>query len=223
MVAAMFYPFVDRSEVEIERRVREMTAGERVAIVRAYAGDRENRRHKPGRALERVSYRFDVLADYGAFRDLQRHRMLTIEWQRLTPHHGFTRPEAVDAAGEREEFDAAMARSAQLHDDIAEQIPAEAGYAVALAYKVRFMMQLNARAAMHLIELRTTPQGHPAYRAVAQEMYRLIAEQAGHHAVAEMMRHVDLSDEPELERLEGERRAASRRGERVDPTPTPSS
>jgi thymidylate synthase ThyX len=223
MVAAMLYPFVDRSEVEIERRVREMTAGERVAIVRAYVGDRENRRHKPGRALERVSYRFDVLADYGAFRDLQRHRMLTIEWQRLTPRHGFTRPEAVDAAGEREEFDAAMARSAQLHDDIAEQLPAEAGYAVALAYKVRFMMQLNARAAMHLIELRTTPQGHPAYRAVAQEMYRLIAEQAGHHAVAEMMRHVDLSDEPELERLEGERRAASRRGERVDPTPTPSS
>jgi thymidylate synthase ThyX len=223
MVAAMLYPFVDRSEVEIERRVREMSAGERVAIVRAYAGERENRRHKPGRALERVSYRFDVLADYGAFRDLQRHRMLTIEWQRLTPHHGFTRPEAVDAAGEREEFDAAMARSAQLHDDIAEQIPAEAGYAVALAYKVRFMMQINARAAMHLIELRTTPQGHPAYRAVAQEMYRLIAEQAGHHAVAEMMRHVDLSDEPELERLEGERRAASRRGERVDPTPTPSS
>jgi thymidylate synthase ThyX len=222
MVAAMLYPYVDRAEAEIERRVREMTAGERVAIVRAYAGERENRRHKPGRALERVSYRFDVLADYGAFRDLQRHRMLTIEWQRLTPHHGFTRPEAVDAAGERDEFDAAMARSAQLHDDIAEQLPAEAGYAVALAYKVRFLMQLNARAAMHLIELRTTPQGHPAYRAVAQEMYRLIAEEAGHHAVAEMMRHVDLSDEPELERLQAERRAASRRDERTGRTPTPS-
>ena len=70
-------------------------------MVRAYVGDRANRRHKPGRALERIDYRFDVLADYGAFRDLQRHRMLTIEWQPLSPRHGYTRPEAVDLAGAR--------------------------------------------------------------------------------------------------------------------------
>ena len=58
---------------------------ERLALMRAYVGERENRRHKPGRAFERVDYRFDVLSDYGAFRDLQRHRLLTIEWQPLTP------------------------------------------------------------------------------------------------------------------------------------------
>jgi len=77
-----------------------MTTAERREVVRAYVGDRSNRRHKPGRALERLGYRFDVLADYGAFRDLQRHRMLTIEWQTLSPRHGYTRPEAVDLAGE---------------------------------------------------------------------------------------------------------------------------
>ena len=82
---------------------------------------------------------------------------------------------------------------------------------MALAYRVRFVMQMNAREAMHLIELRSAPQGHPAYREVAQEMHRLIAEKAGHHAVAEAMRFVDHSPEPQLERLAGERRAEQRR------------
>jgi thymidylate synthase ThyX len=152
-----------------------------------------------------------VVADYGAFRDLQRHRMLTIEWQPLTPHLGFTRPEAVDAARQAEGFDAAMERSASLYEALAEQFPAQASYAVALAYKVRFVMQMNAREAMHLLELRTTPQGHPAYRLVGQEMHRLIAEEAGHHAVATMMRYVDHTPEPALERLDSERRAEARR------------
>ena len=95
----MLYPHVDLPEDQIERRVRAMRVDDRLAVMRAYVGDRANRRHKPGRALERTDYRFDVLADYGAFRDLQRHRMLTIEWQTLDPRHGYTRPEAVDAAG----------------------------------------------------------------------------------------------------------------------------
>ncbi len=211
LVTAMLYPYTALPEEQIERRVRAMTAAERVAVVRAYTGDRSNRRHKPGRALERAFYRFDVLADYGAFRDLQRHRMLTVEWQPLSPAHGYTRPEAVDAAGVRPVFDEAMARSADLHETLAPRFPAQAPYAVCLAYKVRFVLQLNAREAMHLIELRTTPQGHPAYRAVGQEMHRLIADQAGHHAIAEMMRFVDYAPEPSLERLEAERRAAGRR------------
>ena len=175
-------------------------------------GERSNRRHKPGRALERSYYRFDVLADYGAFRDLQRHRMLTIEWQRLTPRHGFTRPESVDAAGQAARFDEAMERSERPATTTLEPaFPDQASYAVALAYTVRFVMQINAREAMHLIELRTTPQGHPAYRWVAQQMHQLIAEEAGHHAVAEMMRYVDHDPEPDLERLDAERRAEARR------------
>ena len=73
---------------------------------------------------------------------------------------------------------------------------------------------MNAREALHLIELRSTPQGHPAYRRVAQEMHRLIAEEAGHPAVAELMRWVDHSPEPALERLDAERRAEVRRSAR---------
>jgi thymidylate synthase ThyX len=211
VVASMLYAHSDRPERALEDRVRDMTVDERLRVMRAYVGDRTNRRHKPGRALERPFYRFDVLADYGAFRDLQRHRMLTIEWQRLGPHHGYTRPEAVDVAGCTDVFDEAMQRSASLHDDLVDDLPDQAPYAVALAYRIRFSMQFNAREAMHLLELRTTPQGHPAYRVVAQEMHTLIAEKAGHRVIAEMMRHVDHSAEPGLERLDSERRAEARR------------
>ncbi len=211
LVASALYSHLSLPEAQIERRVRQMTTDERIAVLRAYEGERTNRRHKPGRALERPGYRFDVLADYGAFRDLQRHRMLTIEWQRLTPHHGYTRPEAVEASGAGDRFDEAMSRSAALYEDLSEPFPADASYAVSLAYRVRFVMQMNAREAMHLIELRTTPQGHPAYRLVGQEMHRLIAEEAGHPAIAAMMRYVDHSAETELERLQAERRAERRR------------
>ncbi|CAN5744835.1 FAD-dependent thymidylate synthase [soil metagenome] len=213
MVTAMLYAHTHVPETQVERTVRAMSAEERLQVVRAYTGERANRRHRPGRALERIDYRFDVLADYGAFRDLQRHRMLTVEWQQLSPRHGYTRPEAVGLAGEAATFDGAMERSAALYDLLVPQFPAQAPYAVALAFKVRFVMQMNAREAMHLLELRSGPQGHPTYRAVAQEMHHLIADEAGHHAVAELMRFVDHSPEPGLERLDAERRAESRRAE----------
>ena len=211
LVAAMLYPYTDLPEDQVVARVRQLGTDEKLAVARAYAGNRTNRRHRPGRALERVSYRFDVVSDYGAFRDLQRHRMLTIEWQALTPQHGYVRPEAVDEAGRTGDFDEAMERSAALYDALAQPFPAQAAYAVSLAYRVRYVMQLNARAAMHMLELRTGPQGHPEYRRVCQEMHRLIAEQAGHRVVAEMMTFVDHGTY-DLERLEAERRAEARRG-----------
>jgi hypothetical protein len=191
-----------------------MTLPERVAIIDRYAGDRRNRRHRPGRALERAGYRFDVVSDYGAFRDLQRHRLLTIEWQDLTPAHGYTLPEAVVDAGGEAQYHGAMERSAALHAALLPRFgPTRAAYAVALAYRIRYVMQLNAREALHVLELRTGPAGHPEYRKVGQQMHRLIADQAGHHAVAALMRFVDHTDYEHggLERLDGERRAEARR------------
>jgi thymidylate synthase ThyX len=211
LLAAICYSHSHLSEAELLRRVRTLGATERLALVRAYVGERENRRHKPGRAFERVDYRFDVVSDYGAFRDLQRHRMLTIEWQDLTPNHGYVRPELVDDAGMSAVFDEAMTRSAQLYDTLRPDFPKQAAYAVAMAYRLRYVMQFNAREAIHLLELRSVAQGHPAYRRIALEMHRLIAEQAGHRAVAEAMVHL-TTDAPELERLESERRAEARRG-----------
>ncbi len=213
VVTAMLYPYSNRPERSIEQAVRAMSVDQRIDIVRAYCGDRRNRRHRPGRALERPFYRFDVLADYGAFRDLQRHRMLTIDWQQLTTRHGYTRPELVDDAGVADRFDEAMERSGELFEALAPAFGPQSSYAVALAYRVRFNFNLNARAAMHLLELRSTPQGHPAYRTVAQQMHRAIAETAGHHAIAAMMTFVNHASETDLGRLEAERRAEARRAD----------
>lgn len=213
LIAAICYSHTNLPEHQIMERVRRMSHTEKVAILKAYIGDRENRRHRPGRAFERIDYRFDVLSDYGAFRDLQRHRLLTIEWQALTPNHGYSRPDLVDEAGLTEEFDEAMVRSAALYDALVDDFPQQASYAVAMAYRVRYVMQFNAREAMHMLELRSSPQGHPAYRKVALDMHRLIADQAGHKAVAEAMSHMTV-DAPELERLAAERRAETRRNQR---------
>jgi thymidylate synthase ThyX len=210
LLAAILYSSCDLPEDQIFARVGKLAPEERFALLDGYVGERGNRRHKPGRAFERVSYRFDVLADYGAFRDLQRHRMLTIEWQPLSPRHGYVMPEAVGEAGAAELFEEAMERSADLYADLIGPFPAEAAYAVALAYRVRFTMQMNAREAMHVIELRTTPQGHPAYRSICQEMWRLIRDQAGHHGIAEAMRFVDTTDD-DLGRLGAERLAEKKR------------
>src|SRR4029453_5144907 len=98
VVAAALYAVSSRGDAELLEAARRMTRGERAAVLAAYVGKRLNRRHRPGRAFERTSYRFDVLGDYGAFRDLQRHRLLTLEWQRLTPRHGYVVPDAIAEA-----------------------------------------------------------------------------------------------------------------------------
>jgi thymidylate synthase ThyX len=103
-----------------------------------------------------------------------------------------------------------MGRAADLHDALAGTFPEQAAYAVAFAFRVRFAMQMNAREAMHMLELRTSPQGHASYRRVCQEMHRLISEEAGHRAIAEAMCHVDHSTY-ELERLASERASEARR------------
>jgi thymidylate synthase ThyX len=214
VVTAMLYPYTHLSEDELARRVSEMTVQQRMEVMDSYAGERTNRRHRPGRALERSSYRFDVVSDYGAFRDLQRHRLLTIEWQSLTPYHGYTMPEAVTEAGGAGVYEEAMGRSASLYEALEDHFGATvAAYAVTLAHRVRYSVQMNAREAMHMLELRTTPQGHPEYRKVCQKMHRLIADKAGHPAIAGMMSFVDHSDYEDegLGRLQAERRAEARR------------
>jgi thymidylate synthase ThyX len=213
VLAAICYPHTHLSEEQILDKVRRLPAEDRVALMRAYVGARTNRRHKPGRAFERTGYRFDVLGDYGAFRDLQRHRMLTIEWQNLSPRHGYELPDAVADAGVAARFDDALERSAALHDALAADFPEQAAYAVSLAYRMRYVMQMNAREAMHLCELRSSPQGHPSYRRIAQAMHTCIAEQAGHRAIASAMSYVD-HEAYDLERLSAERAAEARRAAR---------
>ena len=219
VVSAALYAATYLPDDQLLEAARAMTADERARILQAYVGNRTNRRHKPGRALERTTYRFDVLCDYGAFRDLQRHRPLTIEWQPLSPRHGFEVPPDVEAAGARSDWDRVMNESGELHDALEHAgLEEVAQYAVSMAYRVRFVMQMNAREAMHVIELRTTPQGHPVYRRVCQQMHRLIEKRAGHSAIAAVMKYADHSSVG-LERLEAERRTDAKRRSLGSPTP----
>ena len=212
VVASALYAVSHLPDDQLTELARGLSPDDRAAVLRAYVGDRANRRHKPGRAFERTRYRFDILADYGAFRDLQRHRLLTLEWQRLSTAHGYTEPAAIEEAGALADWREVMDRSAALHATIAARgLPDAAAYAVAMAYRIRFYMDMNAREAMHVIELRTAPQGHPSYRRICQLMHKAIAEVAGHRAIADAMTFVDHSD-VELERLQSERAMEKKRG-----------
>jgi len=210
VVAAALYAASALPDDQLLAIARKLDDEARGQVLAAYVGKRENRRHRPGRAFERTAYRFDVLTDYGAFRDLQRHRLLTLEWQPLTTRHGHVTPDELAEAGALADWTRVMEESAALHGALAASVPVAASYAVAMAYRVRFYMELNAREAMHMLELRTAPQGHPAYRRVCQAMHRLIAEQAGHRALARAMGHVDHSG-AEGGRLDAERAAERRR------------
>jgi thymidylate synthase ThyX len=209
VVAAALYAASELPDDQLLAVARRMSAADRTAVLRAYVGERTNRRHKPGRAFERTAYRFDVLTDYGAFRDLQRHRLLTLEWQALNARHGYDIPEAVSSTGAGEAWRRVMDASAGLHAAVTNAgLATIAPYAVCMAYRVRFYMEMNAREAMHLLELRTAPQGHPSYRRVCQEMHRLI--RTHHPGIADAMTHVDASAD-ESGRLEAERRSDARR------------
>jgi thymidylate synthase ThyX len=211
VVAAALYAASGLPDNQLLEIARKLSADERASVLRTYVGERRNRRHKPGRAFERTSYRFDVLCDYGAFRDLQRHRTLTLEWQALTPRHGYELWQDVEAAGAAADWHRVMERSAGLFGRLEEAgLGPVAQYAVAMGYRIRFYMDMNAREAIHLIELRTGPQGHPVYRRVCQQMHSLIAERAGHRSIAEAMSFVDHTS-VDLERLESERRTEARR------------
>jgi thymidylate synthase ThyX len=211
IVASALYAASTLPDDQLLGIARRLSPEDRAAVLQAYIGARGNRRHKPGRAFERTRYRFDVLADYGAFRDLQRHRLLTIEWQPLSTRHGCVEPAAIEEAGALADWRMVMDRSASLYERMmAHGLADVAPYAVVMAYRIRFYMDMNAREAMHVIELRTSPQGHPSYRRVCQKMHRLIADVAGHRAVAAAMQFADHSD-VELERLQSERALEKKR------------
>lgn len=211
VAAASLYAASDLPDDQLLDYVRSLPKEEVRALISLAVGERGNRRHKPGRAFERAFYRFDVLSDYGVFRDLQRHRMLTLEWQRLTPTHGFTTPDSIADIGAMDRWMEAMERTARLHERVSEAHGLDvAQYVIPFAYRVRYYLHINAREAFHFAELRSQQPGHPDYRTVAQEMHRLIGEVAGHRNIADAMSYVD-HEQYDLARLEAERRSAAKR------------
>ncbi len=211
LLAALLFESTAAGEDDIRDALGRLDERERHAMLTDLVGARANRRHRPGRGFEALRYRFEIVADYGAFRDLQRHRMLTIQWQSLTPDLGADVPEQVELAGCGDEYRRALEVSAMEYARLAEQGQRLAApYALCLGYRIRFVLDLNAREAMQLIELRSGREGHPTYRAVAHEMHAQIA--SVHPAVAAAMTHVDTETEPRLERILSEMRTHTRAG-----------
>jgi thymidylate synthase ThyX len=210
LLASCLFESAATPQTEILARIDVLDSDERAELLAAMVGERGNRRHRPGRGFEALRYRFEIVSDYGAFRDLQRHRMLTCQWQRLGPDLGAGVPDEVREAGAGGEFERALEISRTEYERLAVAGLREAApYALSLAYRIRYTLDLNAREAMHLIELRSGREGHPAYRAVAQAMHERIA--AIHPGVASAMEFVDTSREPRLERILSEIRTHRKR------------
>ena len=203
IIAAALYPYSGASMKTLLDKARGMPDAERGKVLSAYAGERSNRRHKPGRAYEMASYTFDICANYGCYRDIHRHRVLTQQRQALGCMHGFTLPKDIVDSGFENEFRDAMDAAKNAWAQISKKRPLQAQYVVPLAYRIRWQMTMNLREAFHFCELRSQMQGHIDYRRVAQGMYREISRV--HPRLGAQMRFVDMQDY-QFERLEAEKR-----------------
>jgi len=205
IVPDMLYEQSSLSLKEIKEQTEKWTYDKKADVFNAYMGERLNRRHKPGRALEKIHYSWDLICDYGIFRDLQRHRIVDdLEWQELTPRYGYDIPELVEEADLSEIFEECFDISLELYSLLQTKgYLIEAQYATLLGHKMRWKVTYNAREAFHWIELRTSPQGHPGYRKLSQQMYEKIADV--HPMLAEAMKFVNQGEDEELTRLAGER------------------
>lgn len=197
VVAAALFPHSDASLAD--------QAGDPGAVLDALMAGRANRRQRAPRALEHARYTFEITANFAAYRDLHRHRMLTQDRQPLGTSLGYDTPPGLAELGLAGEFQTAVEAAAAAHAELARDLgPAIAQYVVPLAFHVRWYFLVNLREVYHLCELRTTPQGHPDYRWVAQQMFLRVQEV--HPRLAGYARFVDLGERDELERRASERR-----------------
>jgi thymidylate synthase ThyX len=210
LLASSLFEAAGVAEAEIRTGLEALGPDQQAGMLADLVGERRNRRHRPGRGWEAVRYRFEIVSDYGGFRDLQRHRLLTCQWQQLTPHLGAGTPAEVREAGVGDDYERALEISRLEFERLeARGLTEAAPYALSLGYRIRYVLDMNAREAMHLCELRSGREGHPTYRAVAQAIHEQIA--AVHPAIGAAMSYVDASTEPRLERILGEIRTHRKR------------
>jgi thymidylate synthase ThyX len=184
-------------------------------IILAYTKFRENRRHRPGRAFEMAEYLFEMFTNFGMFRDLHRHRILTIERQLLSTKHGYDIPNEIIDSGIEKDFKDCMYLSDNVYQNIAKTMPIEAQYAVNFAYRYPYFIKINLRELYHMIELRTSSQGHPDYRYICQQIYKKINDI--HPILTKGMKFVNLN-EYELGRFDTEKRKEMKRRELLSPS-----
>ena len=189
IIAAILYPHATHPLSQLRELAARLPDERKQAVLDVYMKGRRHRREKPGRALEQVYYTFDIIGNLGAYRDLQRHRLLSQERQDFTTAHGYDTPPEITEAGFDDDYRRCMDRAAEIHERVRADHPREAQYLVPFAYRTRWYMKMNLREAVHIGELRTMPQGHPDYRSITQEMWRQIG--AVHPRLASYARFID--------------------------------
>ena len=209
VASAILYEQASGESLEkITHYIRSIPAYDRYKIIQTYTKLRANRRYRPGRAFEMVEYTFEMFTNFGMFRDLHRHRILTMERQLLSTRHGYDIPAEIINLGIAKDFKDCMYKCNEIYEMISKKYPTEAQYVVNFAYKYPYFVKLNLREACHMIELRTVPQGHPDYRKVCQKMYKQIKRV--HPILAKGIKFVDLR-KYELERLHAEKNVEKKR------------
>ncbi len=190
LVAAMLYSHSQQAWPQVLQRVRSLSQAQRRAVLDAYLSHR-GPHDQPLRALEHLTYTFDILVDYGAYRDIQRHRMATQTRQMPSPQHGYSLPEEAARYGVQDTFKSCMQRAAAAYEQIARERPHVAPYVLPLAYRCRVLITWNLRELHHFVQLRSAKQGHVSYRRIAQDVYRAID---AHHPLLAQYIRVDLED-----------------------------
>jgi thymidylate synthase ThyX len=192
IVSAILYEHaVGQSLENIIKYTKSITSEDRHNIIQTYTKFRTNRRHRPGRAFEMVEYTFEMFTNFGMFRDMHRHRILTLERQLLSTRHGYDIPVEVIDLDITKDYKDCMYKSNEAYTLISNRLPEQAQYVVNLAYRYPYFMKINLREATHMIELRTVPQGHSDYRSVCQKIYRQIRNI--HPILAKGMHFVNLN------------------------------
>lgn len=192
----------------ITKYVKSMSVEERNKVIRTYTQFRTSRRHRPGRAFEMVDYTFELFTNFGIFRDLHRHRVLTLERQLLSTRHGYDLPQELVDLGLDKDFRDCMYLSKHVYEEVAKTMPEEAQYVVNFAYRYPYFVKMNLREACHMVELRTAPQGHPDYRIACQKIYNEIKRV--HPQLSQGIKFVDMN-RYHLERFNAEKKSEKKK------------
>ncbi len=204
VLASLLYQHMNVPLKQLRWLASGLTSEERLEIIQAHLEGRGGRHRRPGRAFELADYTVEFCANFGVYKDLQRHRLCTQQRQPIGTSLGYTMPPELAGTVFEERFRECMAIADAAYQALVERFPAEAQYVVPTAYRMRWLMKLNLRELVHLVELRSTIQGHPDYRAVAHDLTRQVREV--HPVLAELATaYVDWST-VDLARLKSEQR-----------------
>ncbi|MGR3973909.1 MAG: FAD-dependent thymidylate synthase [Candidatus Rhabdochlamydia sp.] len=175
VAAALLFPHGHQALYDLEAYCQNLPSEAVLEIFEAASNSRENRRHKSPRALEHATFTFEILADFGVYRDLQRHRMLTQDRQLLTCEFSYYLPEELKGTSMEADYIEAMEVAKKAYDTIVQEFPEEAQYVVPMAYNIHWYFHVNLRSLQWLCELRSAPAGHPGYRLIAQELAKQVS------------------------------------------------